>query len=119
MNVIEAYNQFWNSFEMAAYDENTVPEGSALPYITYSISEAYFNEPVAASVSLWYRSTLWQAISDKAKLIGDYIGRGGRLINFDGGVLWIKRGTPFAQRMSDEDDSIRRILLNIELEYVR
>ena len=40
-----------------------------------------------------------------------------RLIPCDEGYLWIKRGNPFAQRMSDENDGIRRIYINIELEY--
>ena len=49
--------------------------------------------------------------------IGAAIGLGGKIIPFDGGKLWIKRGTPFAQRMSDENEQIRRIYLNVEVEY--
>ena len=37
----------------------------------------------------------------------------------DGGVLWLKRGTPFAQSMGDEtDDLIKRKYLNITAEFL-
>ena len=41
------------------------------------------------------------------------------MIPTDEGAIWIKLGTPWAQRMSDStDDSIRRIVLAIEVEYI-
>jgi hypothetical protein len=47
------------------------------------------------------------------------IGRGGVFQPFDGGSIWIKRGQPFAQRMADDSsDTIRRIVLNIETEFI-
>jgi hypothetical protein len=90
---------------------------AALPYLTYNVSMAYFDEPVMMSASLWYRGLSWVDITQKAMEIAAYIGLGGRIIPFDGGKLWIKRGTPFAQRMSDENEQIRRIYLNVEVEY--
>ena len=114
----QAIQQFWASFELEAYDENTVPDNAELPYITYGVSTASIDEPVATSASIWFRSTSWAAITEKANEIEQYIGFGGRLLYHDNGTIWIKRGVPFAQRMSDEDDSIRRIYLNIEMEYI-
>lgn len=38
-------------------------------------------------------------------------------IKFDNGRLFITKGTPFAQRMTDEDDMVRRIYINITAEY--
>lgn len=118
MNKIQAFNSFWNSFDLIAYDENTVPDGEKLPYITYSVGEDDFNYPVSLTASIWYRSKRWDGITAKLEEISERIGRGGVTVPYDGGVIWIKKGSPFAQRMSDEDDSIRRIFINVEVEFI-
>ena len=117
MNNIQTLNAFWNGFGLPAYDENTVPDDATMPRITYSVVFGNFDEPVAATASLWYYSRSWADITEKAAEINSYIGLGGECLPCDGGYLWIKRGNPFAQRMSDENDGIRRIYINIELEY--
>jgi hypothetical protein len=117
MNSIHALHQFWASFGLPAYDENTVPDDAPLPRITYSVSQSYFDEPVLLTASIWYRSTSWAQITAMADQIGQRIGYGGRILRADDGDIWIKRGVPFAQRMSDENQSIRRMYLNIEAEY--
>ena len=113
----QAYHAFWSGFTWKAYDENTVPENASLPRITYSYGFAEFEYPVALTVSLWDRSTSWASVTNKANEIFEAIGLGGKVVPFDGGALWIKRGSPFAQRMADENDTIRRIYLNIEVEF--
>lgn len=121
MNSAQILQTLWSGFGLKAYDENTVPEGAMATngdkYLTYNVSGAYFDEPVMMSASLWYKSTSWADITEKAMEIGAYIGLGGRIIPFEDGYLWVKRGTPFAQRMSDENAQIRRMYLNIEVEY--
>ena len=121
MDNAQAIHSFWSSFGLTAYDENTVPDNAMTvndgKYITYSVVTAYFDEPVMPSASLWYKSTSWAEITQKAAQIGEAIGLGGKVLKTDDGYIWLKRGVPFAQRMSDEDDTIRRIYLNIEVEY--
>lgn len=119
MDRLQALHNFWSSFSLKAYDENTVSETAALPYITYNVVEGYFENSVAMTASLWYRTKSWAAISQKADEIGAAIGYGGKLTKADDCTLWIKRGMPFSQRVSDEDDTIRRILINIEVEFLR
>lgn len=122
MDSLQTLHSFWSGFGLKAYDENTVPDDAMTvnggKYLTYNASTAYFNEPVALSASLWYKSTSWAEITQKAAQIGETIGLGGKVIPCDGGYLWIKRGVPFSQRMSDEDDTIRRIYINVEVEYL-
>lgn len=118
MDSLQALHTFWSSFGWKAYDETSVPDEAELPRITYEVSQDYFNSTLAQTASLWIRATGWTSINEKAQEISDYIGRGGRMIPFDGGALWIRRGLPWAQRMSDEDDTIRRIVLNIEIEFI-
>lgn len=114
----EAYHSFLSSFGVKAYDENTVPDDAQLPRITYSVSVAEFGDPVSMSISVWDRSTKWTTVTEMADAIYDAIGLGGRILSFDDGYIWVKRGQPFAQRMADEDDSIRRIYINVEVEYL-
>ena len=113
----QAYHAFLASFGWATYDENTVPENAALPRLTYSFASDEFGYPVALSISVWDRSTSWTTVTNKADEIYNAIGLGGKIIPFDVGYIWIKRGRPFSQRMADENDTIRRIYLNIEAEY--
>lgn len=119
MDNIQALDEFWNGFGLPAYDETTVPDDLETPYITYETAEDFFGSPRQLSASLWYRSKSWEAITKKAKEISQFITRGGIIKKTDDGAIWIKTGTPWAQRMSESsDDSIRRLILAIEIEFI-
>jgi len=117
MNTAQAIHSFWSSFGLPAYDQYTVPLEAQMPYITYSVSENAFNVPTAMSASIWYRSPSWEKITLKSYEIARTLSAGGKVIRVDGGGMWIYKGTPFSQRMSDTDDTVRRIVLNITVEY--
>lgn len=118
----QAIHAFWSGFGLKAYDENTVPDNAMATndghYLTYVVINTGFNQPVMASASLWYKDTSWASISAKAQQIGNFLGEGGTLVPYQDGALWIKKGSPFAQRMGDEDDTIRRIYINVEFDYL-
>lgn len=115
----QAIQDFWEGFSIPAYDENSVPENATYPYLTYEYREANLGESVDVSASLWYRSTSWNDVSAKLAEIDTEITRGGKIIHADGGAIWIVKGVPFAQRMSDDgDDMVKRIYINISMEYI-
>ena len=119
MTKAAAIYQFWNSFGLKAYEENTVPDDATFPYITYQLVTDSFDREIPLSASLWYRSESWTAINAKTEEISQKIGRGGKIIPCDGGAIWLKRGQPFAQNMGDESDSlIKRKYLNITAEFM-
>ena len=119
MTKAAAIYQFWNSFGLTAYEENTVPDNAAFPYITYQLVTDSFDREVAATASLWYRSESWTAINAKTEEISQEISRGGKILSCDGGAIWLKRGQPFAQNMVDESDNlIKRKYLNITAEFM-
>ena len=114
-----AIYQFWNSFGLTAYEENTVPTDAAFPYITYQLVIDSFDREIPLTASLWYRSESWTGINAKTEEISQKISRGGKIIACDGGAIWLKRGQPFAQNMRDEsDDLIKRKYLNITAEFM-
>ena len=119
MTKAAAIYQFWNSFGLKAYEENTVTEDATFPYITYQLVTDSFDREVQVTASLWYRSESWTAINAKTEEISQKISRGGKIISCDGGAIWLKRGQPFAQNMGDEsDDLIKRKYLNITAEFM-
>ena len=118
-NKIQTLHSFWSSFGIKAYDENSVPDGAAFPYITYEVSSDDFGTQIAQTASLWYRDSSWADITEKAQEISDFITRGGRMIAFEGGAMWIRKASPWSQRMSDpSDEMVRRIVLNIMIEFL-
>ena len=114
----QALQSFWERFGVSVYDENTVPEDATYPRLTYTYAEDDFERPVALSASLWDKSFSWVRLTNLAEAIRTEIGYGGVLLTCENGHIWLKRGAPFAQRMSDEDDAIRRIYINIEAEFL-
>ena len=74
--------------------------------------------PLTLYGSLWYKSYSWEEISKKTEEIAKFIYKM-KPIQIDGGYLWINKGSPFAQRMSDpSDDLIRRMYINIDVEFL-
>ena len=119
MTKAAAIYQFWSSFGLTAYEENTVPTDAAFPYVTYQLVTDSFDREVAATASLWYRGESWTAINAKTEEIAQRIGLGGVIIKCDGGRIWIKMGQPFAQNMGDEsDDLIKRKYINVVYEFM-
>ena len=120
MNKAQALHQFWSGFGITAYDETTVPDNAPFPYITYAVETDSIDNVVLMNASLWYKSYSWKDIQEKAEEIAEAIVKmQPPAIELDNGRLYIAKGTPFAQRMSEpSSDSVRRILLNISAEYL-
>ena len=119
MTKAAAIYQFWNSFGLTAYEENTVPTDATFPYITYQLVTDSFEREIPLTASLWYRSESWTAINGRGEVISQKISRGGKIICCGGGGRWLKRGQRFAQNMGDESDNlIKRKYLNITAEFM-
>lgn len=114
---------FFSRFGIGVYEENsvyTMKEQPAFPYLTCELATGSFSDDISIpmTVNLYYRSESWTAINAKTEEISAVIGYGGKIIDFTGGHIWIKRGTPFAQSLGDSsDDMIRRKVLSLELEF--
>ena len=120
-------HNFWSGFGVPAYDENSVPDdkeiaqinGSAFPRITYDIVEGDTFDSVAMSGSVWDRSSSWNGVYEIFNQINDTLSNGGVILPCNGGGLWIKKASPWVQRMGDSsDDAIRRLFMNITVEFI-
>lgn len=114
----KALQNFWERFGIPAYDVQSVPDDATLPYITYEAQIDGLERVLSLTASIWYRSTSWTAVCNKADEIDRYLD-GGVTIPLDVGYLYLVKGSPFAQRLADTtDDSIKRIVINIQAEYL-
>lgn len=118
MDAEQAIHAFWSSFGLTAYDENSVPDDAQLPYITYSISFDSFDYAVGLSASIWYQTTSWQSPTEKIHEIEQAIKNGGTMLPTDNGAVWIRKASPFYQRVGNVDTSIKRVYINVTAEYV-
>ena len=113
---------FWESFGLAAFEENAVPSGKdapEFPYITYELVTDDLGNTTAMSASLWYRGTSWVPANAKADEIGARLGYASVRLSCDGGRIWLRRGTPFAQSMGDpSDDMIRRKAISVDAMFL-
>lgn len=109
--------EFWSSFGIPAYDEDSVPKEATMPYITYHAATSGFENPIPLNASIWYRSTSWRDISQKAEEIAETL----RTIHIvpigDREYIALSQGTPFAQRMRETDSGVRKIYINVMAEF--
>lgn len=116
----KALQAFFEGFGMPAYPESTPPEDETFPLLTYRFSFGAFGDgEVSITVNLYYRTFGEAEINAKAQEISDAIGMGGKVIPCDGGCIWLKRGTPFCQSMTDAaDHNIKRRYINLTAEFI-
>lgn len=120
MDKWQTINDFWNGFDIPAYDENSVPDDVVMPYISYSAQVGSLDDVLLLVASVWDRSTSWRFVSNKVDQIARYVGEHGHIVlSVDNGLLWVTQGDPFAQRMNDpSDDSVRRIYITLNAEFL-
>lgn len=121
MTVREALFQFWSSFSVPAFEENSVPSGGdfpGFPYITFPMVESSFGDDSHIFVSVWTRSPSWESAIIITDAIKDRLKDGGIYVHYDGGAVCITMGTPFSRGMGDPNDSeVKRMLLDVTLHF--
>lgn len=116
-----AIYSFLNSFSIPAYASSSVPDQAAFPYITYDlVIGEWMRGEVNMSVDVWYRTESEAIPNAKVREIAEAIGYGGVTIPCDGGMLWLKKGSPWAQTMTveGEDEKVKRRYVNVNIEFL-
>lgn len=112
---------FLSGFSIPAYASSSVPDQAQFPYITYDLVLGEWEQgEVNMSVNVWYRTESEALPNAKVREISQTIGMGGVNISCDGGMLWLKKGSPWAQAVTidGEDEKVKRRLLNISIETI-
>lgn len=119
MDKMQALHSFWSGFGLTAYDATSVPDNAQMPYITYEALSDDFGNATTQTASLWYHSTSWTGVTAKEQQIAGTLKNGGKMVSFTDGAIWIQKGTPWAQRLSDPSDrDVRRVVLNVVIEFL-
>lgn len=120
MTKAAALQDFFSRFGIAAYAASSVPDDAVFPWLTYElITGAFDGGAVGLTVNLWYYTDSEAVPNAKAQEISDAIGYGGALVPCDGGYIWIRRGSPWCQSITEASDkSIKRRYLNVTAEFL-
>lgn len=115
-----AVYQLMSSFGMPAYAETSVPDDAEYPYLTYSLPIGGWMEgDVNVTVNLWFRTTSEAVPNAKVREMGETIPIGGVTIPCDGGMLFVKRGSPWAQPVQvSEDVTIKQRYVNVDIDFI-
>ena len=119
MTKAAALNKFFTRFGMTAYPTSAVPEDVIFPYLTYEVATGDIHSgDITIVVNLWFYTQSEKIPNDKVEQIAEAIGLGGITIPYDGGAIWIKKGSPFSQSLNDENNNtVKRRLINLTIEY--
>lgn len=112
---------FLSGFAIPAYASSSVPDQAYFPYITYDLVLGDWEQgDVNMPVNVWYRTESEALPNAKVREISQAIGMGGVTIPCDGGMLWLRKGSPWAQAVTidGEDEKVKRRLLNISIETI-
>ena len=120
-----AIYDFMNGFGIPAYPSSSVPEQDGpgwqgFPYFTYDLAVGdWTGGEVNMPVSLYDRTSSEKALNDRVRELSHVIGEGGTMLHCDDGVVWLKRGYPWAQSVSisEEDSEVKRRYINIDMEF--
>ena len=112
--------QAWFEQFLPAYTTASVPDDAVFPWLTYElVTGAWGDGENAITVNLWYYTESEATPNAMAQKIADMIGMGGVFVPYDGGAMWLKRGSPWCQNLHDESDkNIKRRYINISVEFL-
>ena len=110
----------WFNEFMPFYRASSVPDDVIMPYGTYEYIESAFDAgEVGLTVNLFFRTESEAVPDEAAQELSKRIGYSGVRIPCDEGYIWLKRGSPFCQSLTYENDpAIKRRYINITAEYL-
>ena len=116
MTKTAAIQQFFSGF-LPAYPVSAVPDKHEDNYLTYDLRVGAFDAgEMSMTVNMWFYTTSEEEPNAMAQKLSEAIGQGGKMLPCDGGYVWLKRGSPWCQSLSDGD--YKRRYINVSVEYL-
>lgn len=103
------------------YAQSSVPDGAEFPYVTYTLTVGDWESgEVNIPVSMWFRTSSEAVPNSAVRRLGEMVPMGGVTIPCDGGMLWVKRGSPWAQAVmvTEDEAGVKRRYVNLDVEYI-
>lgn len=95
--------------------ENNVPDNAAFPYLTYTLSSEEFGKEGMLQIRIFTKSTSTTQVGDLTDKLESLV-RQGTVLKLDDGTIWLYKGSPFAQYITEENNvKSCYILLNYRL----
>ena len=116
-----ALHKWFSGFGITAYAHTSTPSDAVYPYLTYDLVLGGWNSgEVNIPVNIWYRTDSEAEPIAKVREISRTLGLGGVTVPCDDGVIWLKKGSPWAQSVfiEGEDEKIKRRYVNINAEFL-
>lgn len=115
MNVMQTQVNIYNFLKqfVKPYLENEVPDKATFPYLTYIFDIENWRNTGLAQIRIWDMGESTQAIFQIAENIEDVLGEGYAIEN-----LIMHAGSPFIQIIPQEEENIKCLYLNLEIDYL-
>lgn len=116
-----AVEKFLERFGVNVYAAAATPHDAEFPYLTYDlVMGEWGDQEVNMAVNLWFRTDSERVPNAKVREMAEEIGLGGVTVPCDNGMLWFKKGSPWAQsvRVEGEDEKVKRRYVNVNIEYL-
>lgn len=110
----KALKTFFGGFGIPAYSETSVPDNTLPPYITYPLIEPEWNSKSSFYAVLWCRTKGYEDALTIADEIMEAVGEG-LTLDIEGGHIVLYRETPSFQEMSDPDNDVKGLNLNMSM----
>ena len=112
INTAKTLKTFFGGFSIPAYAQESVPENTQLPYITYPLVEPEWDEQATFYCQVWYRKNRLADLLAKADQVVKAIGTG-VILEQNGGYVVIYPSTPLIQMITDDDS--QRVYINLSI----
>lgn len=104
---------------IACYAASSVPDDAEMPYATYEWADGAVDDgDVPIALDIWHRTESEAAPNRSVEKLAKSLELSGRTLRCDDGMLWVKRGSPFAQAVPDDDNSVKRRYVNLLIEFL-
>lgn len=109
-----ALKSYLSSFNIPAYQQDSIPDDVPLPYITYPLKEPEWNQKTSFYFIVWYRSTGYGELLTKVDEILADIGEG-KKINLENGYLVLYPEPTLVQEYNDEDNKAKGMYVSMAM----
>lgn len=117
MTKTEALHQFFSGFGLPAYPVTAIPADTGDRYLTYELRVGCIDDgELSITVNLWFYTKSEAEPNAMAQQLSTALGQGGKTLPCDGGYIWLKRGSPWCQNLSDGD--WKRRYINVSAEFL-